>query len=165
MKIVRTSFSVKSGKGCPHNLQCFKDYDEGLAYAKEVGKPVLLDFTGWACVNCRKMEEQVWSHPDVLSRLREDVVLISLYVDDKRALPAEEQVEVTIGSKTRTLKTIGNKWSHFQADRYQSNSQPLYVLMDHNEQNLVEPTAYDLDVQRYVDWLDAGKAAFEKRNP
>lgn len=156
---------VKSGKGCPHNLQCFKDYDEGLAYAKEVGKPVLLDFTGWACVNCRKMEEQVWSHPDVLSRLREDVVLISLYVDDKRALPAEEQVEVTIGSKTRTLKTIGNKWSHFQADRYQSNSQPLYVLMDHNEQNLVEPTAYDLDVQRYVDWLDAGKAAFEKRNP
>ncbi|TVR38869.1 MAG: thiol:disulfide interchange protein [Cryomorphaceae bacterium] len=156
---------VKSGKGCPHNLQCFKDYDEGLAYAKEVGKPVLLDFTGWACVNCRKMEEQVWSHPDVLSRLREDVVLISLYVDDKRALPAEEQVEVTIGTKTRTLKTIGNKWSHFQADRYQSNSQPLYVLMDHDEQNLVEPTAYDLDVQRYVDWLDAGKAAFEKRNP
>jgi thiol:disulfide interchange protein len=145
-----------------HGLVAFKDYEPGLAYAREVNKPVLIDFTGHACVNCRKMEEQVWSEPEVLSRLKNEVVLISLYVDDKRALPAEEQIEVTIGSKTRTLKSIGNKWSHFQASRYQSNSQPQYILMDHNEENLVEPTAYDLNVQNYVDWLDAGIDAFKK---
>lgn len=147
-----------------HGLTAFKDYEAGLAHAKEVKKPVLIDFTGHACVNCRKMEEQVWSEPEVLSRLRNEVVLISLYVDDKRELPEEEQVEVTIGSKTRTLKTIGNKWSHFQASRYNSNSQPLYVLMDHDEQNLVEPTAYDLDVDNYVNWLDSGINAFKRKH-
>lgn len=146
-----------------HGLVAFKDYEPGLAYARKVNKPVLIDFTGHACVNCRKMEEQVWSEPEVLTRLKNDVVLISLYVDDKRPLPKEEQIEVTIGSKTRTLKSIGNKWSHFQASRYQSNSQPQYILMDHNEKNLVEPTAYDLNVQNYVDWLDAGIAAFNKQ--
>lgn len=144
-----------------HGLVAFKDYEAGLAYAKEVNKPVLIDFTGHACVNCRKMEEQVWSEPEVLSRLKSDIVLISLYVDDKRSLPEDEQIEVTIGSKTRTLKTIGNKWSHFQASRYNSNSQPQYVLMDHNEENLVPPTAYDLNVQNYVDWLDEGINAFK----
>lgn len=144
-----------------HGLMAFHDYEPGLAYAKKVNKPVLLDFTGHACVNCRKMEAQVWSEPEVLSRLKNEVVLISLYVDDKRDLPENEKVEVTIGTKTRTLKTIGNKWSHFQASRYKSNSQPLYVLMDHNEENLVEPTAYDLDVDNYVKWLDAGIKAFK----
>ncbi len=144
-----------------HGLMAFHDYEPGLAYAKKVNKPVLLDFTGHACVNCRKMEAQVWSEPEVLSRLKNEVVLISLYVDDKRDLPENEKVEVTIGTKTRTLKTIGNKWSHFQASRYKSNSQPLYVLMDHNEENLVEPTAYDLDVENYVKWLDAGIKAFK----
>jgi thiol:disulfide interchange protein DsbD len=147
---------------CPHNLNCFHDYEEGLAYAKEVGKPVLLDFTGWACVNCRKMEDQVWSDPGVLSRLHNEVVLISLYVDDKRELPAEEQVEVTIGNKTKTLKTIGNKWSYFQASRYGSNSQPQYILMDHDEQNLVEITAYNPDIAAYSDWLDRGVARFKE---
>jgi thioredoxin-related protein len=147
---------------CPHNLSCFHDYEEGLAYAKEVGKPVLLDFTGWACVNCRKMEDQVWSDPGVLSRLRNEVVLISLYVDDKRALPIEEQVEVTIGSKTKKLKTIGNKWSYFQASRYGSNSQPQYILMDHDEHNLVEITAYNPDIAAYSDWLDRGVARFKE---
>jgi cytochrome c biogenesis protein CcdA/thioredoxin-related protein len=147
---------------CPHNLSCFHDYEEGLAYAKEVGKPVLLDFTGWACVNCRKMEDQVWSDPGVLSRLRNEVVLISLYVDDKRALPVEEQIEVTIGNKTKKLKTIGNKWSYFQASRYQSNSQPMYILMDHDEKNLVEITAYNPDIEAYSNWLDRGVARFKE---
>lgn len=147
---------------CPHNLNCFHDYEEGLAYAKEVGKPVLLDFTGWACVNCRKMEDQVWSDPGVLSRLRNEVVLISLYVDDKRELPAEEQLEVTLGNKTKQLKTIGNKWSYFQASRYGSNSQPQYILMNHDEQNLVEITAYNPDIAAYTDWLDRGIARFKE---
>lgn len=145
-----------------HGLMAFKDYESGLAYAKKVNKPVMIDFTGHACVNCRKMEEQVWSEPEVLSRLKNEVVLISLYVDDKRALPEAEQKEVTLGSKVRTLKTIGNKWSYFQATRYKSNSQPQYVLMDHDEKNLVPPTAYDLDVQKYIDWLDAGIKAFKE---
>ena len=147
---------------CPHGLPCFHDYEEGLAYAKEVGKPIMLDFTGWACVNCRKMEEQVWSDPRVLKRLREDYVLISLYVDEKTELPEEEQIEVKIGEKTKKLRTVGNRWSYMQAERFKTNSQPYYVVLDHNEKQLGEPAAYDLDIDNYVNWLDAGKAAFGK---
>ena len=109
--------SVGDPEHCPHQLNCFHDYDEGLAYAKSVGKPVMLDFTGWACVNCRKMEEQVWSDPSVLKILRNDLVLISLYVDEKTPLPEKEQIEVQIGSKTKKLKTVGNKWSYLQATK------------------------------------------------
>jgi thiol:disulfide interchange protein len=145
---------------CPHNLNCFHDYETGMAYAKQVGKPVLLDFTGWACVNCRKMEEQVWSDPRVLTILRNDVVLISLYVDEKTALPLEEQIEVTIGTKTKKLKTIGNKWSYFQANKYNTNSQPYYVLLDHKENQLLEAAAYDPNVDVFLNWLETGKKRF-----
>jgi len=147
---------------CPHGLPCFHDYEEGLAYAKESGKPIMLDFTGWACVNCRKMEEQVWSDPRVLKRLREDYVLISLYVDEKTQLPLEEQIEVRIGDKTKKLRTVGNRWSYMQAERFKTNSQPYYVVLDHNEKQLGEPAAYDPDIEKYVNWLDAGIKAFEK---
>ena len=149
---------------CPHGLPCFHDYEEGMEYAKEAGLPVMLDFTGWACVNCRKMEEQVWSDPRVLQRLREDFVLISLYVDEKLELPKEEQIEVEIGGKTKKLRTVGNKWSYMQADRYGNNSQPYYVILDHEENQLGPPAAYDPDIEKYVSWLDAGKAAFEASN-
>ncbi len=145
---------------CPHGLPCFHDYEEGMAYARESGKPVLLDFTGWACVNCRKMEEQVWSDPRVLKLLREDFVLISLYVDEKKELPKEEQIEVTIGTKTKKLKSIGNKWSYFQASRYGTNSQPYYVIIDHQETQLGSPAAYDPDIEKYVAWLEQGLKAF-----
>lgn len=147
---------------CPHNLNCFHDYTTGLEYAKKVGKPVMLDFTGWACVNCRKMEEQVWSDPQVLKRLREDFVLISLYVDEKKELPLEEQQEVEIGGKKKIIKTVGNKWSHFQASVYGNNSQPYYVILDHNEKMLIEPAAYDPDIQKFINWLDKGKTEFKK---
>lgn len=150
---------------CPHNLNCFHDYNTGLEYAKKVGKPVMLDFTGWACVNCRKMEEQVWSDPEVLKRLREDFVLISLYVDEKQELPIEEQKEVEIGGKKKKIKTVGNKWSHFQASVYGNNSQPYYVIIDHNEKMLTEPAAYDPDIQKFINWLDKGKEAFKKTLP
>lgn len=146
---------------CPHGLSCFHDYEEGLAHAKESGKPVLLDFTGWACVNCRKMEEQVWSDPRVLKRLTDEYVLISLYVDEKAKLPEEEQIEVQIGEKTRKLRTVGNKWSYFQANRFGNNSQPYYVVLDHNEKQLGEPASYDPDIEKYVKWLDDGISAFE----
>lgn len=146
---------------CPHGLNCFHDYEEGLAYAKEVGKPIMLDFTGWACVNCRKMEEQVWSDPEVLNRLRNEFVLISLYVDEKTALPEDEQIEVTIGDKTKKLRTVGNKWSHMQADVYKTNSQPYYVILNHKEEQLGISAAYDSDIQKYVDWLDTGLEMFK----
>lgn len=147
---------------CPHGLSCFHDYEEGLAYAKESGKPVLLDFTGWACVNCRKMEEQVWSDPRVLKRLSEDYVLISLYVDEKTALPKDEQIEVQIGEKTKKLRSVGNKWSYMQAERFGTNSQPYYVVLDHNENQLGESAAYDPDIEKYIDWLDEGIETFNK---
>jgi thiol:disulfide interchange protein DsbD len=145
---------------CPHGLPCFHDYDEGMAYAKEVGKPVMLDFTGWACVNCRKMEEQVWSDPRVLKRLREDYVLVSLYVDEKLELPREEQIEVTIGTKTKKLKTVGNKWSYVQATRFGTNSQPYYVVLDHEENQIGPPAAYNPDIDLYIKWLDDGLIGF-----
>ena len=145
---------------CPHSLPCFHDYDEGFAYAREVGKPVMLDFTGWACVNCRKMEEQVWSDPRVLKRLRDDYVLISLYVDEKLELPKEEQREVTIGTKIKKLRTVGNKWSYLQATRFGTNSQPYYVVLDHNENQIGPSAAYDPDIDLYINWLDEGLAGF-----
>ena len=148
---------------CPHNLNCFHDYDEGMAYAKKVNKPVMLDFTGWACVNCRKMEEQVWSDPRVLERLQDNVVLISLYVDEKLELPKDEQIEVKIGDKTKTLKTVGNKWSYFQATKFKTNSQPYYIILDHAENPMLESAAYDPDIDLFIDWLDRGVEAFEKK--
>lgn len=154
--------AAHASKGhCPHNLNCFHDYEEALAYAKEVNKPIMLDFTGWACVNCRKMEEQVWSDPAVLSRLQNDVVLVSLYVDEKTALPEEEQKEVKIGEKTKLLETIGNKWSYFQASKFGTNSQPYYVMLDHEGNQLHESAAYDPDIALFIDWLDRGKKAFK----
>ena len=148
---------------CPHALNCFHDLEEGLAYARSVQKPVMLDFTGWGCVNCRKMEEQVWSDPRVLQRLREKVVLVSLYVDERVKLPVEEQYYSEVLKSQ--VKTIGNKWSAFQAENYRTNSQPYYVLIGHEDlRPLNEPTAYDPDIQLFVDWLDDGVAAFQSES-
>ncbi len=147
---------------CPHNLNCFHDYELGVAYAKEVNKPIMLDFTGWACVNCRKMEETVWSDPRVLELLSEDFVLISLYVDEKRALPKEEQyVSDETGKK---VKTVGNKWADFQIKHFKSNSQPQYVITNHDDLKALNgTTAYDPDIEKYIQWLEEGKSAFESR--
>ncbi len=151
-------------KQCPHGLDCFHDYEKGLAHARKVDKPVMLDFTGWACVNCRKMEEQVWSDPRVLSLLRNEVVLISLYVDEQRKLPPEEQKVVTGGGGgERKLRTVGNKWSHFQTKHFQTNTQPYYVLLDHEEEKLIEPRAYDPSVSRFASWLEKGIHEFEQQ--
>jgi thiol:disulfide interchange protein DsbD len=107
------------------------------------------------------MEEQVWSDPRVLDRLSNEYVLISLYVDEKAELPEEEQIEVKIGEKTRKLRTVGNRWSYFQANRFGNNSQPYYVVLDHEENQLGDPAFYDPDIEKYVNWLDAGISAFE----
>lgn len=120
-----------------HGIMLFHDYDKGIAYAKKVGKPVLLDFTGYACVNCRRMESNVWGDENVLSILKNDVVMISLYVDDKAELPLDEQVTVNITEdKTSDLVTYGNKWSYIQATQYKTNSQPYYRMLGPNGEDL-----------------------------
>ena len=142
----------------PHDIISFYDYETGIAYAKEVNKPVLIDFTGHACVNCRKMEDNVWSDPKVLNLLNNELVLISLYVDDKRELPdTPENISAISGEKFRN---IGQKWSEFQQLRYKANAQPYYVIIDHNENTLVEPSAYNPNVEEYYNWLQEGISKF-----
>ena len=144
----------------PHNILAFNNYDKGLAYAKKVGKPVMIDFTGHACVNCRKMEQNVWVKPKVLEMLKNDVILISLYVDDKRPLPANEVVDskLRLGKK---LKYIGEKWSELQTLKYKTNTQPMYVLINHKEDNLIDPVAYTPDVEKYYNWMKNGIKNFK----
>lgn len=144
----------------PHDIMAFKDYETGLAYAKKVGKPILLDFTGFACVNCRKMEERVWSEPHILKLLKEEIVLISLYVDDKRPLPNGETITSEISGKE--LRYIGQKWSEFQILRYHANAQPFYVMMDHNEENIIDPIGYAPNIEQYYNWLREGVDGFSK---
>ena len=144
----------------PHQILAFNDYDKGLTYAKEVGKPVMIDFTGWACVNCRKMEQNVWVEDQVLNILKNEVVLISLYVDDKRPLEKDDVVESQL-KPGKKLKYIGQKWSEFQTIRYKTNTQPFYVLMGHDEQNLIEPVGYTPDADEYYEWLKLGIENFK----
>ncbi len=145
----------------PHQILAFNNYDKGLAYAKKVGKPVMLDFTGWACVNCRKMEQNVWVEDQVLNSLKNDVVLISLYVDDKRKLEENEITESKL-RPGKKLKYIGQKWSEFQTIRYKTNTQPFYVLMGHDEENLIEPVGYTPDADEYYEWLKTGIENYKK---
>jgi len=144
----------------PHDIPVFLDYDAGMAYAIKVGKPVMLDFTGKACVNCRKMEERVWSDPKVLNILKNEVVLISLYVDFQKELPADQQyISKTTGNK---IRTIGNKWSDFQITKYKANAQPYYVLLNHDGENLNHYMAYTADVTTYLNWLNEGLTNFSR---
>ncbi len=148
----------------PHNIVTFDDYDKGLAYAKQVNKPVLLDFTGWSCVNCRKMEQNVWPSPQVLEALRNEVVLVSLYVDDKRPLPEKDVTRSKI-REGKMIKTIGQKWSEFQTLRYKANTQPFYVLINHEEENLAAPIGYTLstdEADEFLQWIKEGIGHFGK---
>ena len=145
----------------PHGIVAFEDYEHGLAYAKKVGKPVLLDFTGDACANCRKMEDNVWSDKSILPILKEKVVLISLYCDRKIELPKDQQyVSKTTGKE---VVTIGNKWTDFQITRYKSNSQPLYVMLNNDGEDKSKPIAYTTNIQEYKKWLEDGIAEASKK--
>lgn len=146
----------------PHGLDAFYDYEEGLAYARQVNKPALIDFTGWSCVNCRKMEASVWPDPSVLSQLKSDYVLISLYVDDKTELNESEKYTSEFSGKK--ISRIGQKWSDMQASVYGTNSQPFYVIVDGNGQQLIPPTAFDLNIQKYAEFLRKGTEAFNEKN-
>lgn len=148
---------------CPLNLNCYKDLDEGLEVAKAENKPIMLDFTGWACVNCRKMEEQVWSTSDVYDMLNEEFVIISLYVDDRSIMPEEEQFNyLRTNGTVKTIKTIGDKWGTLQTLNFQNNSQPYYVLLNHDMELLNTTTAYTPDADEYFAWLQKGLENFKK---
>jgi len=148
---------------CPNNFECFKDLKEGVAYAQKVNKPILLDFTGYACVNCRKMEEHIWPKASIKSYFENDYVLISLYVDDKKELPEDQKLTVErLGGGTRVLENYGHKWAHFQTQFFQSNSQPYYVLLDSEGKTILnQPVGYTPDEVDYKAFLDCGLEVFE----
>ena len=141
----------------PLGIDAFFDYEEGLAYAKKVNKPVMIDFTGHACVNCREMEASVWSDKKILETIRDKYVLIQLYVDDKTELAGTEQTISAFSGKR--IKTIGNKWSDFQASRFNSNSQPFYVLLNNNGELLVPPSGAEFNKEKYLNFLNSGLEA------
>ena len=141
----------------------FTDFEQGMAYARSVGKPVMIDFTGHGCVNCRKMELAVWRDAQVTDYLKNKYVLISLYVDDKTRLP--EPVVVKENGQDVTLRTVGDKWSYLQRTKFGASAQPFYVLLDHDARPLAPSYSYDEDVQKYVDFLQAGLSRFEQRQP
>ena len=146
---------------CPLSLNCFKDFEEGIEYAKSVNKPVLLDFTGWACVNCRKMEENIWSQSEIYSLINDDYVLISLYVDDhQRTLPEEEQFDfIKSNGKVKRIRTYGDKWATLQTANFKTASQPFYVLMSPELEILNSPQQYT-DHDSYYNWLKTGLDRF-----
>lgn len=148
---------------CPLALNCFKDFDEGMAYAKEVGKPVLVDFTGWACVNCRKMEENVWSESRIYNTLKDDYVLISLYVDDnENVLPADEQFDfVKPSGKIKKIRTYGEKWATLQTVNFKNASQPYYVQLSPDLEVLNTPQQYT-DKLTYYNWLKEGVKRYKE---
>ena len=147
----------------PHGLEGYFDYDQALACAKEQNKPIFIDFTGHGCVNCREMEANVWSDPKVLSILKNDYIVVAMYVDDKKIkLPESEWYTSTYDGKVK--KTLGEKNFDFQKTKFNANAQPFYVLMGHNGEVLTQPRAYDLDIAEFVKFLNTGLDNFEKNN-
>ncbi|SHI99216.1 thiol:disulfide interchange protein DsbD [Arenibacter nanhaiticus] len=153
---------METESDCPLGIDCFKDFEEGLAYAKKANKPILLDFTGWACVNCRKMEENVWSESDIYPILKEEYVLISLYIDDRKELPEAEQFDFKYESgRVKTIKTIGEKWGTFQTLNFNAASQPYYVVLSPDLEVLNAAVQYT-DKDTYREWLKKGISSFRK---
>lgn len=149
------------GTSAPLGLEAYKDFDEGLLAAQKANKPIMVDFTGWACVNCRKMEEQVWSEEAIFKHINENYVLISLYVDDRKELPEDEKFNyLKPNGNVKSIKTVGDKWATFQTLNFQNNSQPYYVLMDSNLKLLNTPIGYTPDAEEYLKWLEEGLANF-----
>ena len=144
----------------PYGLIGYFDYRQGLACAKALNKPLLLDFNGHACSNCKEMEAKVWSDPDVLNRLKENFVIIALYVDDRTKLAEDEWITSEYDGKIK--KTIGKKNADFQISRFRINSQPYYVILDFDENVLVPPMSYNLNISEYIDFLDAGLKNFKE---
>ncbi|MFN4084120.1 MAG: cytochrome c biogenesis protein CcdA [Bacteroidia bacterium] len=143
----------------PHEIDGFFDYKQALAYSKKLNKPVFIDFTGHGCVNCREMEANVWSNPEVLKRLKNDFVVVALYVDDKTELPENEWYTSTYDNKIK--KSIGKQNADLQITKYNANAQPYYCIVDGEGKLLVQPKAYDLNIQNFINFLDSGIEAFK----
>ncbi len=138
----------------------FNDFDSGMEYARQNHKPVMIDFTGYGCVNCRKMELAVWTDPQISQIMNDDYVLITLYVDEKTSLP--EPIKITENGKERTLRTIGDKWSYLQRSKFGANAQPFYVLLDNEGKPLNSSYSYDEDIAKYKDFLQTGLKNYKK---
>ena len=145
----------------PHGIPGYFDYEQALAAAKREGKPLLIDFTGHGCVNCRKMEENVWVDPQVIKRLKEDFVMVALYIDERLELPESKWYTSTYDEKVK--KTLGKQNADFQITRFNNNAQPYYVILDHQEQLLATPRGYDTDIAAFVEFLDGASAEFQSR--
>lgn len=158
-------YSIYAGKSdCVLDLNCSHDYEEGLKMAREQHKPILIDFTGYACVNCRRMEEKVWNKPDVYALMKNKFIVISLYVDDKKLLPAAERFTYkTKDGSQREIRTVGDKWSVFETENFKNNAQPLYAIINNEEELLNYPAAYTPSASDYLQWLQCGVDAFEKK--
>ena len=146
----------------PSKVESFRDYEEGMEYARKLGKPVFLDFTGHGCVNCRKMEAAVWETERVSQYLNEDFVVISLYVDEKEKLP--EAITVQENGSPRKLRTVGDKWSYLQMSKFGAQTQPFYVLVDNEGRPLTSSYSYDENVDKFVDFLEKGLKNYQKKN-
>ena len=139
----------------------YTDYETGMAAAKAMNKPVLIDFTGYGCTNCRKMESAVWTDPRVMEMLEKDYVLISLYVDDNKRLPQE--IEIMENGQKRTLRTVADKWSYLQRSKFGANTQPFYVPVDNDGNPLVGSYSYNEDIPAYIKFLQKGLKAYQKK--
>lgn len=151
-----------SDSDCPLGLNCFKDFETGRAFAQSNDKPILLDFTGWACVNCRKMEENVWSQPEIFRLLNDEFVVISLYVDDRNKLPPTEQFDFKYtNGRIKTIRTVGEKWATFQSLNFASASQPFYVMIS-ADGTLLNGVMQYTDTSTYSEWLQSGFERFKE---
>jgi len=145
----------------PHGIQGYFDYDQALRAAKRQNKPLFIDFTGHGCVNCREMEARVWSDSRVLKRLKEDFIIVALYIDERHTLPEAQWYTSTYDNKVK--KTIGKQNADFQITRFDNNAQPYYVILDQQEDPLINPIAYETDIQKFIDFLDAASKEFQRR--
>ena len=152
----------QKASNCVLDLNCTRDYEEGLKMAKAQNKPMLIDFTGYACVNCRRMEENVWTKPAVYNLLKEKFIIVSLYVDDKKELPIEQQFSYTNkDGGTKKIVTVGDKWATFETENFRNNAQPWYAVVDAQERLMHHPVGYVKDDVKYLMWLQAGLKAIE----
>ncbi len=153
----------KNPVNCEKGVEPLRDYEQAISLAKKLNKPVLIDFTGWACVNCRRMEENVWTDPEVRKRMVDSFVVVSLYVDERRLLPAASQtVYSTRDGAQKNIITVGDKWATFQSENFNAVSQPQYALISPDEKILTYTKGYTPKAQDFTQWLDCGLAAYRK---
>lgn len=146
---------------CERNIQPLHDYEEALQEARRQNKPILIDFTGWACVNCRRMEENVWTNPDVAELMKSRFIVVSLYVDERKKLPAKDRVEFeSKNGEKKQVVTVGDKWTNFQIENFYKTSQPQYAIISPDEKALTRTKGYTPDPDEFVEWLECGLAAF-----